>query len=321
MQDAPSDLSGLFVSRKGAHFVPYPRTAIFDPSPGARVRRHSGDSEVGESPSHRLRGELGACRDSELGEDVAQVHLDGAAGDEHALGDLRVGEPGGDQADDPYARSESGSPSPPSDACVRRAPSRRTRSSRRARGSRLRSSAARRPPRREARAPPRCAARVLPRRPAGSRARSSIRSASAAAKQRTASLVLSASSASVPSASSVAAIPGRRSCRAWRRERSVQQVFGFARLAAIVGDERALVLDQREQPIVADRCHERRRLVERGLRAVEVAADALRRAERAEQLADHRPAARRLASPRSAARGESHAAATSPVASAMSARR
>ena len=47
-----------------------------------------------------MRGELGAGRDSELGEDVTEVHLDGAASDEHALGDLRVGEPGGDQADD-----------------------------------------------------------------------------------------------------------------------------------------------------------------------------------------------------------------------------
>ena len=69
-------------------------------------------------------------------------------------------------------------------------------------------------------------------------------------------------------------------------ERRVQQVFGVACLATLVGDESELVLDQRDEPVVAERCHQPRRVLERGPRADEIAVHALRGTKRAEQLAD-----------------------------------
>ena len=67
-------------------------------------------------------------------------------------------------------------------------------------------------------------------------------------------------------------------------QRRVQQVFGSSRLAACLGDERALVLDQRDQPVVVVRHDEGGGLVERGLRGVEVACHPPRRAEHPEEL-------------------------------------
>ena len=126
---------------------------------------------------------------------------------------------------------------------------------------------------------------------------------SAAAKQRTASIVLSASRASAPSASSVARDPRPQVVPHLAAERGVQQVFGVARLAAILGDEPELVLDQREEPVVAERHRQRRRLVERGL--------SLRRGRRPfawprrgrGAAGRPRPGAHRLGSLRSPARG------------------
>jgi hypothetical protein len=47
-----------------------------------------------------LCGQFGAGGDAELGEDVGQVHLDGAGGDEQPPGDGIVPQAFGDQADD-----------------------------------------------------------------------------------------------------------------------------------------------------------------------------------------------------------------------------
>ena len=48
----------------------------------------------------RLYGEFGPGGDAELGEDVRQVHLDGAGGNEQPLGDGVVPQPIAHQADD-----------------------------------------------------------------------------------------------------------------------------------------------------------------------------------------------------------------------------
>ena len=55
---------------------------------------------AGGLPPHRLRRDLGAVAQTELGVDVREVDLHGAAGDEHALTDLRVRQAGGGVADD-----------------------------------------------------------------------------------------------------------------------------------------------------------------------------------------------------------------------------
>src|SRR5215204_425891 len=51
-------------------------------------------------PARRLSRDLGAVAQAELGVDVREVDLHGAAGDEHALTDLRVRQPGSTVADD-----------------------------------------------------------------------------------------------------------------------------------------------------------------------------------------------------------------------------
>ena len=278
-------------------------------------------SGFGESALGRLRGELGACRDAELGEDVAQVHLDGSAGDEHAFRDLRVGEPGRGQADDRVARWASGCPIPPTGACVRRVPARRTRSSRRAAGSRLRSSAVRTisSPRRS-RAASRRGARAASSKGRGRESdRGSQRVGGGEAAHRLARAL---------------GIERERAERVERGrdarlqvvprltvQRRVQQVFGSSRLAARLGDERALVLDQarRSQSLLYG-ADERGGLVERGLRGVEVAGHPLRRAEHPEELRRPQRARRRSRVISISGSTNSRAVAASPVASAMSAR-
>src|SRR5215207_8898670 len=55
--------------------------------------------DLGGLPPHHLSRDLRAVAQTELGVDVREVDLHGAAGDEHALTDLRVRQPGGTVAD------------------------------------------------------------------------------------------------------------------------------------------------------------------------------------------------------------------------------
>ena len=57
----------------------------------------------------RLYGQFGAGGDTELGEDVGQVHFDGADGDEQPPGDGVVPQAFADQADDlPFGGGQAG---------------------------------------------------------------------------------------------------------------------------------------------------------------------------------------------------------------------
>lgn len=49
------------------------------------------------APERDLGGKLGAGGNAQLGEHMHQVSLDGPAGDEQPLPDLRIGQPVGDQ--------------------------------------------------------------------------------------------------------------------------------------------------------------------------------------------------------------------------------
>ena len=163
---------------------------------------------------------------------------------------------------------------------------------------------------------------LLPRRTGRVASPIADRSASAAAKQRTASLVLSASSASAPSASSVAAIPGRRSCRTWRPSAACNRSSASRRLAAVAGRRaRARTRSARASQSLPSGATSAAASSSAACAPSRSPADPLRRAERAEQLRRPTTAApsSRIASidRLDVARD---AVATSPVASAMSAR-
>ena len=69
---------------------------------------HGGSSAAGGSgPPCELGGEVGATGESQLGEDVGEVCLDGAAGDVQAGADLGVGKTvGGKPADVAFHRGQ-----------------------------------------------------------------------------------------------------------------------------------------------------------------------------------------------------------------------
>ena len=78
-----------------------------------RVGKLLVDSGLRASDGQFLRGclcgEFGAGGDVELGEDVGQVHLDGAGGDEQPPGDGLVPQAFADQADDlSFGRGQAG---------------------------------------------------------------------------------------------------------------------------------------------------------------------------------------------------------------------